>query len=36
VLAKGGRLSNSAKGNPYENANMESFFKTAHSDEFGQ
>lgn len=28
VLAHGGRLSNSAKGNPYDNANMESFFKT--------
>lgn len=33
VLAKGGRLSNSAKGNPYENANMESFFKTYKSEE---
>lgn len=33
VLAHGGRLSNSAKGNPYENANMESFFKTYKSEE---
>ncbi len=28
VLKLGGRLSNSAKGNPYDNAKMESFFKT--------
>ena len=28
VQAHAGRLSNSAKGNPYDNANMESFFKT--------
>jgi putative transposase len=33
VLAHHGRLSNSAKGNPYDNANMESFFKTYKSEE---
>jgi putative transposase len=33
VLTRSGQLSNSAKGNPYDNANMESFFKTYKSEE---
>ena len=33
VLAAGGTLSNSAKGNPYHNAKMESFFKTYKAEE---
>lgn len=33
VLGKGGILSNSRKGNPYDNAKMESFFKTYKSEE---
>lgn len=33
VTSRGGLLSNSRKGNPYDNAKMESFFKTYKSEE---